>query len=72
MVNITYKIGKTSPVNVRIYDLSGRMILSTSFGTQQPGEYSQAMNLESLPNGTYIIKLDYGSGSSFGKAMKVN
>jgi hypothetical protein len=70
-VNITYKIGKTAPVNVIVYDLSGRMIYSASFGTQQPGEYSQAMNLESLPSGTYIIKLDYGSGSSFGKALKV-
>jgi hypothetical protein len=54
-----------------VYDLSGRIVLSTSFGTQQPGEYTQALNLESFSNGTYIIKLDYGSGSSFGKAMKL-
>jgi hypothetical protein len=70
-VNISYKIGKTAPVHAMVYDLSGRMIFSTSFGTQQPGEYIQVLNLESLSNGTYIIKLDYGSGSTFGKAMKV-
>jgi hypothetical protein len=70
-VNISYKIGKTSPVHAMVYDLSGRMIFSTSFGTQQAGEYTRALNLESLTSGTYIIKLDYGAGSSFGKAIKV-
>jgi hypothetical protein len=70
-VDISYKIGKTAPVHAMVYDLSGRIVLSTSFGTQQPGEYTQALNLESFSNGTYIIKLDYGSGSSFGKAMKL-
>jgi len=70
-VYISYKIGKTAPVHVMVYDLSGRMIFSTSFGTQQPGEYIKALKLESLSTGTYIIKLDYGTGSSFGKAMKV-
>ncbi len=71
-VYIAYKIAKTAPVHAMVYDLSGRMIFSTSFGTQQPGEYIQSLNLGSLTSGTYIIKLDYGSGSSFGKAMKVN
>jgi len=70
-VIISYKIGKTAPVHAMVYDLSGRMIFSTSFGTRQPGEYTQALNLESLSNGTYIIKLDYGTGSSFGKALKI-
>lgn len=70
-VNISYKIGKTAAVHAMVYDLSGRMIFSTSFGTQQPGEYTQALNLESLTSGTYIIKLMYGTGSSFGKALKV-
>jgi len=70
-VNISYKIGKTAAVHSMVYDLSGRIIFSTSFGTQQPGEYTQTLNLESLTSGTYIIKLDYGTGSSFGKALKV-
>jgi hypothetical protein len=70
-VNISYKIGKTASVHAMVYDLSGRLIFSTSFGTQQPGEYTQALNLESLTSGTYIIKLMYGTGSSFGKALKV-
>jgi Secretion system C-terminal sorting domain len=71
-VNISYKIGKTAAVHAMVYDLSGRMIFSTSFGTQQPGEYTQELNLGSLTSGTYIIKLDYGTGSSYGKALKVN
>jgi hypothetical protein len=71
-VYISYNIRKTAPVHAMVYDLSGRMIFSTSFGTQQPGEYIKVLKLESLSSGTYIIKLDYGTGSSFGKAMKVN
>jgi len=54
-----------------VYDLSGRMVFATSFGTQHPGEYIQTLNLEPLSSGTYIIKLEYGTGSSFGKALKV-
>ncbi|MGA3015291.1 MAG: T9SS type A sorting domain-containing protein, partial [Bacteroidales bacterium] len=71
-VYISYKLGKTAPVNISVYDLSGRSVYSTSFGTQQAGEYIKSLNLGSLSNGTYIIKLDYGAGSLFGKAMKVN
>jgi hypothetical protein len=71
-VRISYKIGKTAAVQAMVYDLSGRMIYSVSFGTQQPGEYTQSLNLEFLSGGTYIIKLDYGTGSSFGKALKIN
>ena len=71
-VYISYKLEKTAPVQVFVYDLSGRMVYSTSFGTQQPGEYLKSLNLGSLTEGTYIIKLDYSSGSCFGKAMKIN
>jgi hypothetical protein len=71
-VYISYKLGKTAPVNISVYDLSGRSVYTTSFGTQQTGEYIKTLNLGSLSNGTYIIKLDYGTGSLFGKAMKVN
>jgi hypothetical protein len=71
-VIISYKIAKTAPVQAIVYDLSGRMLYSTSFGTQQPGEYTQSLHLGNLTAGTYIIKLDYGGGSTFGKAMKVN
>jgi hypothetical protein len=70
-VSISYKIGTPATVRALVYDLSGRLIFSTSFGNQQPGEYVRALNLESFPSGTYIIKLDYGTGSSFGKALKV-
>jgi hypothetical protein len=71
-VNISYKTGKTATVSAMVYDLSGRTIYSVSFGSQQPGEHTQVLNLQSIPSGTYIIKVDTGSGSLFGKAMKVN
>lgn len=71
-VYISYQLVKTAPVQALVYDLSGRMLFSTSFGTQQPGNYMKTLNLGSLTEGTYIIKLDYGSGSCFGKAIKTN
>ncbi len=71
-VYISYKLVKTAPVQVMVYDLSGRIVYSTSFGTQQPGEYLKTLNLGFLTEGTYIIKLDYSSGSCFGKAIKIN
>jgi hypothetical protein len=71
-VYISYKLVKTAPIQVMVYDLSGRIVYSTSYGTQQPGEYLKTLNLGSLTEGTYIIKLDYSSGSCFGKAIKIN
>jgi hypothetical protein len=71
-VSISYRIGKTAAVRAMVYDLSGRMVYSTSFGTQQAGGYLQTLHLGVLTSGTYIIKLDYGTGSSYGKALKVN
>jgi hypothetical protein len=71
-VYISYKLVKTAPVQVLVYDLSGRMVYSTSYGTQQPGDYLKTLNLSTLSQGTYIVKLDYGSGSCFAKAMKLN
>jgi hypothetical protein len=71
-VMISYKISKASNVRVYAYDLSGRMVFSTTLGNQQAGEYNQRLSLGNLNTGTYIIKLDYGTGSSYGKAIKIN
>jgi hypothetical protein len=70
-VSVAYKLTKPSNVNVLVYDLTGRMVYSTSFGNQQTGEYTRTIDLASVPSGTYIIKLDYGYGQAFGKALKV-
>jgi hypothetical protein len=55
-----------------VYDLSGRLVYSQSLGTMQSGTYSRTIGLGSLPGGTYILKLNYTSGSSYGKAIKLN
>jgi hypothetical protein len=70
-VSIAYKMSRTASVKAMVYDLAGRLVFSGSFGNQQAGEHLQALNLGSLPSGTYIIRLDYGYGQAYGKALKV-
>ncbi|MCX6245358.1 MAG: T9SS type A sorting domain-containing protein [Bacteroidetes bacterium] len=70
-VSIAYRLTKTSNVNVAVYDLTGRLVYSTTYGNQQSGEYTRTLPLGSLPSGTYLVRMDYGYGQSFGKALKI-
>jgi hypothetical protein len=65
-VNITFTTQVSGTVEVSVYDLTGRVVLSQSFGQQAKGTFNGKLNVANLPAGSYIVK----SGNSSGKLIK--
>jgi hypothetical protein len=63
---VTYSLPGSEQVNAWIYDLTGRCIKSFSLGKQSKGIHTSEVDLSSLPDGTYIIKVH----EAFGKVVK--
>ncbi len=55
--NIQFTVDMPQNITLRIYDLLGRQISSTSLGMVSPGTYLQEINLESQSSGIYIVRL---------------
>ena len=66
--NITYTLPETKQVTAYVYDLTGRLMTTASFGTQLRGTHTSVLDLNMLPNGTYIIRVN----TAYGKVVKAN
>jgi len=67
-VNVTYTLTETMPVVAFVYDLSGRLMSEIAFGTRISGTHTAQIDLNSLPSGTYIIRVN----QAYGKIVKTN
>ncbi|MFH1936359.1 MAG: T9SS type A sorting domain-containing protein [Bacteroidota bacterium] len=66
--NVTYTLTETAPVIARVYDLAGRLMSTTTFGTQPGGIHTSVLDMRSLPSGTYIVRVN----QAYGKIVKTN
>ncbi|NQV01156.1 MAG: T9SS type A sorting domain-containing protein, partial [Bacteroidia bacterium] len=66
--NVTYTLTETMPVIADVYDLAGRLMSTTSFGTQLRGTQTSVLDMSSIPSGTYIVRVN----QSYGKIVKTN
>ncbi len=66
-VNFGYSCTEYGNLTALVYDLTGRIVLSTNFGNQPKGTFNGNLNLSSLPKGTYLVKV----GNSYGKIVKM-
>lgn len=64
-VNISYFGKWASAMSVEIFDLAGRRVMA-----QQVNEYSYALDLGSLPNGVYTIRIIGDGGVAMKKIVK--
>jgi len=54
---LKYKLSKTSDVEIRIYDLKGKVIFNTRFYNQMQGEYLLSLMQRGINAGVYILEL---------------
>ena len=54
----TYHVGESCLVNLRLYSLLGENVLTFVEGERQQGLYRISMNIQSLPSGIYILRLE--------------
>jgi hypothetical protein len=66
--NVTYTLTESTAVVASVYDLAGRLMLTTSFGTQLSGTQTSVIDMSMLPSGTYIVKVN----QAYGKIVKTN
>jgi hypothetical protein len=55
---ITYALPVAAPVSLRLYDLSGRQVMTLAEGSRQAGVHRTILNAADLPSGLYFIRLE--------------
>jgi hypothetical protein len=61
VTTIKYEVPSNSKVNITIYDINGRKIMTLLDQKQNSGKYSLTFNAEELASGIYIYKLQAAS-----------
>lgn len=56
-LHIRFALAKTSQVDIKVYDINGRLVKKLISETKAPGTYSLNTNCGSFRNGVYIVKL---------------
>lgn len=56
--------GATRVVSLTVLDLSGRTVISKSFGLEDSGAAARQVDIRSLSPGTYIVQINTGNGIS--------
>ena len=60
-LNVSYTLENASVVSVRIVDITGREVYTTSEGRQIAGAHSISLNeINSLPSGIYLMQINMG------------
>jgi hypothetical protein len=63
-VAIRFEMRDASPIDLRIFDISGREVWSMVNGQQSMGEHTVVWDAEGLPSGIYFVRLVVDSGQS--------
>lgn len=61
--NIRFSLAKNTNVQVLVYDMTGRVVYSTTDMTYNAGANTIDINTNNLPAGAYTIKLQTGNGN---------
>lgn len=59
---IAYRVEKSQPVTLTVWDVSGKRIATLADGVQDPGYYEHTLNAGDLPSGTYFARLETPQG----------
>ncbi|MCK5856289.1 MAG: T9SS type A sorting domain-containing protein [Bacteroidales bacterium] len=64
---IEFKLNKVSDVNIRIYDVSGRMVKELNYNKRPAGLLKQRIALNDLSKGAYFMTMQAGNQSTTNK-----
>ena len=69
VTTINYSIPKLSDVQVIVYDITGRQIITLVEATQEPGHYTIQWNAHDAASGLYFLKLESNGKTQTRKIM---
>ena len=58
---INYAVAEQGNVDIRLFDAAGREVLNVASGSRTPGNYTTTIDVATLPNGIYILKMVNGA-----------
>lgn len=61
---ITFTMAQTAPVQVGLYDLSGKLAKNIHSGVLSPGRHSHVLYTQDLPAGNYVVRITDGKQSA--------
>ena len=67
--NINITLNETANISYQIYDLSGRVVISSELGAYGQGSHTLTINAAELTSGTYIIRVNAGSKTETAKFL---
>jgi hypothetical protein len=70
VLNVSYDLNKTSNISISIIDLTGRKVMNVTNETQNAGDHLQAIRLNELSAGIYLLNLSTEGGSINRKFVK--
>jgi len=56
-LTVSYTNEHSGNLILSVYDLNGRLVISSTYGNQPKGTFTASVNLSSLSHGTYIVKI---------------
>ena len=68
---IRYQLSDVSDVSLKVYDLTGREVLTLVNGRLQAGKYEAKLDGSMLPSGVYFYKLVSGDFSEVKKLLLI-
>ncbi|MDP8238382.1 MAG: C25 family cysteine peptidase [Candidatus Hatepunaea meridiana] len=68
---LSFTLPKPAPVELNIYDISGRMIEQVNFGQMQVGRHYYSFDGSKLSSGIYIAKLETGTQTAIRKMVLI-
>lgn len=69
MVQISYTLNAKTNTSIYVKDLSGKIVFENQYGNQNPGIYSEKIDLSRLSNGVYLYEISTENHLSQGKIV---
>ncbi len=66
---IGYSLDRTARVQLRVFDVTGRLVQMLEDGLRMPGTYQVAFDGSKLPNGVYVCELKAGGRTALRKMV---
>lgn len=70
-VNLSIELPEDATVTIQLFDFTGKMVQEIDHISAQAGHFTETLDIASLPNGSYIAKVQAGEKMLTGRLMKV-
>ncbi|MGM0650808.1 MAG: T9SS type A sorting domain-containing protein, partial [Bacteroidota bacterium] len=68
-LNISFSVNTPGDVNMKIYDMQGRIVKQLNFNHLSKGDHNKQMNISNLKRGSYIVRIIEGSDVNVSKLI---